>query len=325
MGRLVNGTIGYSTLSPSAVVAHILREYEVGELRGAEFLARGLNDTFRVRASDRSYAFRVYRAGWRSQSEIEYEVDILLHLHRKGIAVSTPIAGKDGRLLYPIEQPEGLRYAVLFTYAEGEQSGALSETRARLFGTATAELHAASDGFLSDHARFGLDLDHLIDEPLTVTLPFLAHRPDDQQYLKELAPRIRHRIEAVQALLEFGFCHGDLHGFNAAFDREAVTMFDFDCCGVGWRAYDVAVYRWLLEMRTLTSNWKPFLDAYKERRPLAEIDLSAVPLFVAARYIWILGLHTGHASFLGRSFINDQYWDYWLKLIRDWDAKELKD
>jgi Ser/Thr protein kinase RdoA (MazF antagonist) len=140
-----------------------------------------------------------------------------------------------------------------------------------------------------------------------------------------LATKIRHRIEAVQAGLDFGFCHGDLHGFNAAFDGETVTMFDFDCCGVGWRAYDIAVYRWLLEMRNLTSNWKPFLETYQERRPLAQIDLSAVPLFVAARYIWILGLHTGNASFLGRSFMNDQlYWNYWLKLIRDWDEKELK-
>jgi Ser/Thr protein kinase RdoA (MazF antagonist) len=321
----VSTTISYSTLSPAAVVAHILREYKLGELTSCEFLARGLNDTFRVQASDRSYAFRVYRAGWRSESEIQYELDVLLHLDRKGIPVSIPIAGKDGSLLHRILQPEGPRYAVLFTYAEGEQPGALSETHARLFGTATAELHAASDGFLTHHERFGLDLDHLVDQPLSAALPFLAHRPDDQLYLRELATRICHRIEAVQAELNFGFCHGDLHSINAAFDGEKVTMFDFDCCGFGWRSYDIAVYRWLLEMRNLASNWQPFLEAYQERRPLNPIDLSAVPLFVTARYIWILGLHTSNASFLGRSFLNDQlYWNYWLKLIRDWDEKELK-
>ena len=321
----MSGTVSYSTLLPSAVVAHILREYKVGELTSAEFLARGLNDTFRVRASNKSYAFRVYRAGWRSQSEIHYELDVLLHLDRNGVSVSAPVAGKDRRLLYPIEQPEGLRYAALFTYAEGEQPGMHTEAQARLFGAAAANLHAASDGFLSSHARFGLDLAHLIDEPLIAVLPFLSHRPDDQQHLKEIATKIRHRIEAIRAELDFGFCHGDLHGGNVAFNGDELTMFDFDCCGVGWRAYDIAVYRWLLEMRTLTSNWKPFLDAYQERRRLREIDLSAVPLFVAARYIWILGLHTSNASFFGRSFMNDQlYWNYWLKLIRDWDEKELK-
>jgi Ser/Thr protein kinase RdoA (MazF antagonist) len=321
----VDTGISYSTLSPSAVVTHISREYELGDLTSSDFLARGLNDTYRVQASDKSYAFRVYRAGWRTQSDIQYELDILLHLDRKGISVSTPIVGKDRRLLYPIEQPEGMRYAVLFTYAEGEQSGALAETQARLFGTASAKLHIASDGFVSHHARFGLNLNHLIDQPLSATLPFLAYRPDDQQYLKDLATRIHVQIEAIQADLDFGFCHGDLHSINAAFDGETVTMFDFDCCGAGWRAYDIAVYRWLLELRSMASNWTPFLDAYQALRPLSETDLSAVPFFVAARYIWILGLHTGNASFLGRSFMNDQfYWNYWLNLIRGWDAKELK-
>ena len=114
--------------------------------------------------------------------------------------------------------------------------------------------------------------------------------------------RIRRLIERVQANLDFGFCHGDLHGFNAAFDGERVTMFDFDCCGAGWRAYDIAVYRWLLENRKMESNWKPFLDAYQARRPLAQMDVSAVPWFVAARYIWLLGLHTSNASYLGRVF-----------------------
>ena len=92
-----------------------MREYKVGELTGAEFLARGLNDTFRVQESDRTCAFLLYRAGWRSRSEIEYELEILLHLDRKGIAVSKPIGSRDGSLLYPIEQPEGPRYAALFT------------------------------------------------------------------------------------------------------------------------------------------------------------------------------------------------------------------
>ena len=321
----MSANIAYSTLSPSAVLSHILREYKLDELTGCEFLARGLNDTFRVQGSDGSYAFRVYRAGWRSRSEIQYELDVLLHLNRRGIALSTPVAGKDGGLLYPIEQPEGLRYAALFTYAEGQQPGVHSETQAHLFGAAAAKLHTASDDFLCKHARFGLDLTHLIDEPLTVVLPFLVHRPDDQQYLRELATKIRHRIETVRPQLDFGFCHGDLHGGNAAFDGNTITMFDFDCSGVGWRAYDIAVYRWLLELRNSASNWEPFLDGYREQRPLQQIDLSAMPLFVAARYIWILGLHTGNASFLGRSFMTDQlYWDYWFKLIRDWDARELK-
>jgi len=59
----VSGSISYSTLSPSAVVSHIWREYKVGELTGAEFLARGLNDTFRVQESDRTYVLPAVSRG----------------------------------------------------------------------------------------------------------------------------------------------------------------------------------------------------------------------------------------------------------------------
>src|SRR5208282_3120032 len=259
-------TISYSTLSPAAVISRVLPEYGVAEVISCEFLHRGLNDTFRVQTTDGSYALRVYRAGSRSLSQIQNELDVLLHLDRKGVPVAKPVARQDGGLLSLVDQPEGGRYAVLFTYAEGEQSGEHTEAQARSFGAAAAELHAASDDFVSAHARFSLDLSHLIDEPLAIALPFLEHRPDDQSYLREFATRIRQKIEAVRTQLDYGFCHGDLHGVNAAFNAEKVIMFDFDCCGTGWRSYDIAVYRWSAEIRNKAQNWKTFLDAYQERR-----------------------------------------------------------
>jgi ABC-type antimicrobial peptide transport system permease subunit len=95
-------------------------------------------------------------------------------------------------LLIPIEQPEGMRYAVLFTYAEGEQSGALTETQAQLFGTAAAKLHIASDGFLSHHSRFGLDLHHLIDQPQgwKIGQPFTIRSPDNPNLTLTLVPKL---------------------------------------------------------------------------------------------------------------------------------------
>jgi hypothetical protein len=42
-------------------------------------------------------------------------------------------------------------------------------------------------------------------------------------------------------------------------------------------------------------------------------------------HLWVLGLHTANAEFLGRGVLGDSYWDFWLKLVRDWEAKELKD
>ena len=315
--------VSYSTLSPSAIITEILSEYDLGEIVDCELLARGLNDTFCVRTRDTSFALRVYRAGWRSQTEVEWELDALAHLDRR-VPVAAPVSNRRGNFLSLIDQPEGQRHVVLFTYAEGEQPLVHSVGQARAFGGAVGEMHLASDDFASPHERFTLDLAHLIDEPLSATLPFLERRPNDQQYLREFAKKVRERITAIEAKLDFGFCHGDLHGVNAAFDgNDRVVMFDFDCGGPGWRSYDTAVYRWSVALRNRDQNWNVFLEAYQERRPLPELDLETVPLFVAARCIWILGVHTSNAWFLGRNWMNDSYFDYWLKFIREWEAKEL--
>jgi Ser/Thr protein kinase RdoA (MazF antagonist) len=290
-----------------------------------EFLNRGLNDTFRVQTAGGRFVFRVYRQGWRSRSEILFELDVLGHCDRAGVPVATPLARRDGEFISSIEQPEGSRYAVMFTYAEGAQLGNHSETQARSFGAACAHLHRGTHDFSSPHPRFVLDLQHLIEHPLSTIIPFLQHRREDHEYLARLASRVAQKIDSVQSDLDFGLCHGDLHGVNAAFDGDKITMFDFDCGGLGWRAYDIAVYRWALQIQNLPQNWQPFRDAYRERRELREVDLDALPWLVAARHLWLLGLHTANAEFLGRGVLGDSYWDFWLKLVHDCEAKELKD
>ncbi len=315
----------YSTLAPAAIIQHLVAEYGLREPLQCEFLARGLNDTYRVRARDASYAFRVYRAGWRTESEIKFEIDYLLHLERARIPVSVPVQKLDGGYHSPFDQPEGRRHAVLFNYAEGKQQVEHDEAQARMFGLASARVHTASDDFTSANQRFQIDIAHLIDKPLAALLPTIENRPDDHSYIVELAAKTRRRLAAVVPELNFGLCHGDLHGANAAFDKaNNVVMFDFDCGGAGWRSYDIAVYRWSAELRNKAKNWEPFLEGYRSARSLCSADLEAVPLFVAARCIWILGLHSEVAYYLGKNWMNDDYYNYWFKFMRDWEAKELK-
>ena len=74
--------ITYSTLSPAAVISQIFSAYDLGSAASCDFFARGLNDTFRVQTPGERYALRIYRYGWRSLSDVEYEIDALLHLDR---------------------------------------------------------------------------------------------------------------------------------------------------------------------------------------------------------------------------------------------------
>lgn len=308
-----------SVLSAPALKEHVVSRYDLGVARDVEFLKMGLNDTYRVRTDDRLYILRAYRAGWRCESEIRFELDALTHLQRKKATISYPIPTRDGDLVVEIDAPEGKRFATLFSFAESGGDATDRVEIARQFGVAAAAIHAGTDDFHGTQSRFKLDLGHLIDAPLSTISPHLSTRSRDLEWLNDLAARLRSALSATPIdELDFGFCHGDLHGGNAAAKDGMVTFFDFDCCGMGWRAYDLAVFRWNGHHAAAEiTDWDAFLDGYRQHRQLAEIDLRAVPLFVIARQIWFMGLLADIAKDFGTVITGGDFWDGNLKFLRD--------
>jgi Ser/Thr protein kinase RdoA (MazF antagonist) len=318
--------VTHSTLSVKALEHNLLSKYDIGFPLECQFFTTGLNDTFLVKAGSNKFILRAYRALWRSLHDIQFELELLRYLHRQGIAVSIPIAQKDGTLIETIQAPEGERHIVLFSYAPGEHPNyeADEENKSYLYGKAVAKIHTATDSFQSKHERFKIDLEHLLDKPLQAIQPFLKHRLDDWNYLTELIEKLRAHVQNLPlSRLETGVCHGDFHGGNVHVDENKVfTFFDFDCCGVGWRAYDLAVFRWDARLSNRAQErWAAFLRGYKEERPVKDIDLEAIPYFVAIRQIWLTGLHTGNAYDWGRSWLDDRYFDRTLEFFRKWEAE----
>ena len=325
--------VTYSTLSAQALAADVLPGYGVGDVVECKFYSTGFNDTYRVKTADgRMVYLRAYRLPWRSLADIEYELDALNHLHRQGVPAIRPLPHKDGRFVHAVPAPEGLRYVALFTEAPGKEIAydENPESVAFRYGQAVARIHNAVQDFTSPHARFHIDLDHLIEMPLRNIEPFLSHRADDWAYLQQFAATLHQRILDLPAnALEQGFCHGDLQGYHANVGKDGVlTFFDFDCCGFGYRAYDLAVFRWCARLEEQEDmRWEPYLRGYREIRALNGLDVSAVPLFVAAGYIWHMGVHTQNAPDWGCGFLNDGYFDRRLDQLRAveanyWAAKE---
>src|SRR5205814_764526 len=124
-----------------------------------------------------------------------------------------------------------------------------------------------------------------------------------------------------------GFCHGDFHGGNASQAEDGtLTFYDFDCCGPGWRAYDVAVFRWPCEQdRKARKCWPAFLEAYREIRPLGEADEAATAFFDCARELWHLALHVGNGRRWGYGWnaFNDRYLDHKMGFLRTWARRHL--
>ena len=306
-------------------MTELVAEYDIGQPVTCRLLHRGLNDTYLVTTAEVRYVLRVYRYQWRSLDDILYELDLLTHLQRKGAPVSSPIPRKDGSFTHLLHAPEGDRYAVLFTYAPGvPRSFPLEEWYVRLYGQSVAEIHNALDDFSSPHTRFPLDLDYLLDRPLRAILPLLEQRADDAHYLQHLAGFLKAQVTLRRSALEQGACHGDFHGQNCHLSDQQLTFFDFDCCGPGWRVFDLATFRWNAKLSGMDdTSWTAFLEGYTSRRPMNERDLEAVPLFVAIRHIWLLGLDTGNGDDWGYGGLDGNYFDWGLTFLRDWEAEHL--
>jgi Ser/Thr protein kinase RdoA (MazF antagonist) len=311
-----------SIVSAQALRDLILPRYVIGTVTACIFHTLGVNDAYEVRTLDgNKYFLRVYRAGYRNLAEVAFEVDALNHLHRNGFSAAHPLADANGHYIHTLTAPEGERYAVLFTWAYGAAPSYDEDTehRAHEYGRAVAALHNAGDGFNSIHPRFHLDVDLLVRTSLTSVQPFLAHRPSDWDYLQRFADDLCQRVEVLPAsALDRGLCHGDTQGYHHHTTPDGVmTFFDFDFCGMGVRAYDIAIFRWCARLGDKEKLWwQPFLNGYQEARSLREADVAAIPLFVCARYIWHMGLHTANAYDWGHAWLNDEYFDKGMQNLR---------
>ena len=319
--------ITHTILAPQPLAEQLWAHHALPPLQTCCFHHFGLNDTYLITTNDNTrFILRVYRHGWRSIAEIVYEVDVLNHLHAGGINVSTPLPRRDGGFVHTIAAPEGTRYAVLFTYAEGEElNRVVTADNLIRYGKTVARMHTATDHFSSNHLRETLDADHLITAPIKALAPYLVHRSADQTYLLQLADRMHNKLlELPVDQLEQGFCHGDLHGGNTHFaSNGTVTTFDFDCGGPGWRAYDLAVFRWAARSRGKEQEyWEPFWRGYSSERSLNSLDHEAIPLFIGIRHLWLAGIFA--QSHWGTSRLNDNFFDFTMRFFKAWEEEYLE-
>ncbi|MFZ5818205.1 MAG: phosphotransferase enzyme family protein [Bacillota bacterium] len=305
-----------SFLDPEALL-HLVRERYGLPAETCRFVRPGFNHAYRIEAGEEPLYLRVYRARWREEGAIRWEVDLLLHLAERGVSVAAPLPALDGTYLTPLEAPEGTRFAVLFTAARGEPRP-WSPEYARTYGRLMGELHRAAGDFSSPHPRFRLDLDHLIDQPLAHCHAFFPHRPEDLAELEAVAAEVRRGLAERASSLTHGICHGDLNGGNCHVS-ERLTLFDFDCAGPGWPAYDLATARaGMQQQRAGDGVWEALLDGYRSAHELREADWEAVPLFEAARTFWMIGLQLGNSHHLGTANMSDRFLDRQLQALRGW-------
>jgi Ser/Thr protein kinase RdoA (MazF antagonist) len=156
----------------------------------------------------------------------------------------------------------------------------------------------------------------------------MGERRGELSYLEAMAERVRPVLAASpRRSPAYGFCHGDLHPGNVCFDGDGrPTPFDFDSCGYGWRIYDLTVflrnaYGEGCPRAWRDARWRAFLRRYRERRALEPAVMEALPHFLVARQIWLLGLDCAGRSEWLPQWRTADWFSGMVGTIHGWEAE----
>ena len=280
----------YSTLATQALSSLVEEHYEIKVTNGCQFWHRGLSDVYLIETLTQNYILRISHHHWRSQSDIHFELSLLTFLGDHSLPISVPLKTQTNQLYVEIHAPEGKRYAALFPFAPGAvPMGDLNLTQSFLLGQTVAQLHQKGRKFKSFVQRQPLTPNHLLDESLEKITPFLQHKASELHYLKDTIAQIKNKINELPTEEPYwGICWGDPHSGNVHFTEDnQMTLFDFDQCGYGWRAFDIGKFLQVSLQSGLSRKVRDaFLEGYQTIETLSQIELSSLQAFTQTAYIW---------------------------------------
>jgi Ser/Thr protein kinase RdoA (MazF antagonist) len=322
----------HSIPAGEALIENVLRHYPIGTPLSCRLYKRGLNDTYLVETKQDRYILRFYRKGWRTKPEIDSELELLAFLHERNLPVAYPIERKGGGFTEELAAPEGNRYAAVFSYAPGRAvSKKLESEQSRRLGEVLATLHTTMDDFTLNFSRPALSSEYLLDCSLDVMTPLFQHRQNDIAYLQKQIEKIKRTLVELELPFSaptYGICIGDVHSENAHFtDKGEPTLFDFDQCGYGWRAFDIAKFIHTSFSWKIDDNVrKPFLDGYQALRQLSEAEFASIPVLVKVAHIWVMGINCEVAGeVVPYGHFTDEWFDASLALLTQLDIVVLND
>jgi Ser/Thr protein kinase RdoA (MazF antagonist) len=321
----------YSTATAESVASFLATQYALPSPIECTLLRRGFNDSFEVRAADgERYVLRLSCRRIRGEADVAWETEFLTYLDKVGVPVAAPVASRDGALFACGLLPEGHRPVVLFRHVEGRSPKAGASADAQAQGATLARIHAAAEGHAGRKAgRYRLDLDHLLHRQAAAVLGVRSLASGTRDYLMGLVSRLSASV-AAGGNLTWTLCHGDCHGGNARIAVDGpragqAFFFDFDDGGLGYLAYDLAVYLWAnaFFQRQGFAMWHAFIDGYRSIRTITPTDFDAVHLFVPIRHIWLIGEYAGRIAEWGSEALPADWVAKQMDVLRAWEDERL--
>ncbi len=269
----------------SDLIRRALPAYDLPEDTPLTLLNRSENETWR--AGD--LILRLHREGYHTRPEIASELAWLTALQNlPGLNTTRPIPGAQG-LVAEIDR----RYIVAFAPIEGQELQP-GDDLARWFaplGEITARLHLHARQWIPPQGftRKRWDVDTILGPD-----PHWGHwrqaqglDPQGAALLARATAALADRLRAYGTGPEvFGLIHADLRLANLMVNGDRLTAIDFDDCGFGWWAYDLAAALSFIEtdprLPALIAAW---VQGYTRIARLRPEDRAMIPSLVFLRRV----------------------------------------
>jgi Ser/Thr protein kinase RdoA (MazF antagonist) len=265
------------------------------------------NMTFRIGADGRSFAMRIHQANYRTDAQIQSELDMMAYLNSAGIRtpVVVPTSGGAQFTTAAVSSVPEPRQCDLFEWIEGKPLRKTGEA----FSTPLEELVRSYEevGRLAASIHDALER---WERPAGFTRPPWdcdgifgpgAHLGDFRK-LTNITDEQRKLLLDVAAKLEdvltpfgtspdrYGLSHGDFLAENVFVCDDGIRLLDFDDAGEAWYLFELvtAVFD-LLDAPSFQPCMDAIIRGYRELRSLPEEHLQMVPAFVVARLLSYLG------------------------------------
>ena len=316
-------TYTYSQLSSQSACQIVAAHYNLDAPLSCKFYVLGLHDNYLIQSGNQKYILRIYRNAWRSREEAGFELELLAFLTHQTDLAAKLVPTKNDELAVYIDSPEGERTAALFCYADGHAPGNnITTEEAELLGVAVANLHNITNTFTTHRHRPRLELSYLLDESITSIKPFVDSKAHSD--LKQLQAKLHDALSGIEKEVDiYGICTGDVNSGNFHINQhKQITLFDFDQCGYGYRAFEIGkFFSSLHNHHDKPAICDAFLAGYTQIRQLSEIEIAAIPYFEIVSVIWVMAIHAVNVDRIGYKVLEKPFWDKRFSILQTLDSR----
>lgn len=321
----------YSVLQASAIRDVIEIKYGYAEV-DCRLLIHNVGDTYILSSEKDKYILKIYRDSHRNLDEIKAEVELLNILYDNGAKVARPLKDLSGESIQVFNAAEGIRHGVLFAYAYGIVESDMSTQQLETVGREMALIHNISSSIELSFPRKEYDLETIIIRPLKRIKSDFKDMDEEYQYLTKTCDKVMKGIKAFDLdKFSYGYCHYDYLPKNFHFkDDGSITFFDFDFAGKGHLVNDLAAFYAHFFLQVMFNKmtqveadraFEVFIKSYRNVRPLSDEELSAIPYFGFAWWIFYFGFHHDNFEDWSNFFYNPRFIRErvsWIRKYADW-------